>query len=182
MSPSVTRSRVTLLALIAVFALPALLAKLVLSQHWYNSGVTNKGELIEPAQTLQMLGLANPHQGEKWQLGYLVPEKCDELCLKQIHYLQQSHIALGKYQQRVAPVMLFDEHSDLQAMANIELEMVKVNAAFTEIVHQHEYVIVDPLGQLVMRYPQVDEEEQLIPQSKDLLADLRKLLKLSRVG
>ncbi|WP_114765629.1 hypothetical protein [Vibrio rhodolitus] len=182
MSQSITRSRFKLLALITVFALPAILAKLVLTQQWYNSGVTNKGELIEPAQTFKSLGLDNPYQGEKWQLGYLVPAQCDAFCLKQIHYLQQSHIALGKYQQRVVPLVLVDKNSDIQALADLELDMVAVNGSFSQIVSQFEYVIVDPLGQLVMRYPQVKSEDELIPQSKGLLADLRKLLKLSRVG
>lgn len=182
MSNTVTRSRLKLLALILVFALPALLAKLVLSKHWYNSGVTNKGELIEPARNLQSLGLINPHQGTKWQLGYVLPKHCDSFCQQQIHYLQQSHIALGKYQQRVAPVVLVDKNSDPAMIAMLPIEMIKVNDSFTNVVSGFEYVIVDPLGQLVMRYPQVGSEKELVSQSKDLLADLRKLLKLSRVG
>lgn len=182
MNQTLTRSRLKLLALITVFALPAILAKLVLSQHWYNSGVTNKGELITPTLTMQTLGLDNPYQGEKWQLGYLVPQSCNTLCQQQIHYLQQTHIALGKYQQRVVPVVLIDGNSDPEVVGDIGLDVVRINASFTDVVHQSEYVIVDPLGQLVMRYPQVESQQRLIKQNKGLLSDLRKLLKLSRVG
>ncbi|HAS62218.1 MAG TPA: hypothetical protein DCS35_06360 [Vibrio sp.] len=182
MKNSLTRSRLKLLALILVFALPAILAQLVLSQHWYNSGVTNKGRLIEPNKTLQSLGLVNPYQGSKWQLGYVLPAHCDAFCKQQIHYLQQSHIALGKYQQRVVPVILVGNKSDPIVAAQLPLDVIQVNDSFTSVVSGFEYVIVDPLGQLVMRYPQVDSEQNLISQSKDLLADLRKLLKLSRVG
>lgn len=182
MNNSLTRSRLKLLALLLVFALPAILAKLVLSQHWYNSGVTNKGSLIDPSNNLQALGVVNPYQGAKWQLGYVLPEHCDTFCKQQIHYLQQSHVALGKYQQRVVLVILVGEQSDPAMVAQLPLDVIKVNDSFTNVVGSFEYVIVDPLGQLVMRYPQVDSEQNLVAQSKGLLADLRKLLKLSRVG
>jgi hypothetical protein len=59
---------------------------------------------------------------------------------------------------------------------------MSVNDGFSQLVGQFEFVIVDPLGQLVMRYPKVKSETELVSQSKGLLADLRKLLKLSRVG
>ncbi|KII76155.1 hypothetical protein [Vibrio renipiscarius] len=182
MTPSITRSRVTLLALIFVFALPALIAKLVLSQHWYNSGVTNKGQLIDPSANFEALGIKNPYFGEQWQLGYVVPAKCDAICQQHLHLLKQSHIALGKYQQRVAPVVFVREDSDLAAIEGLSFDVISVNEAFSQVVDRSEYVIVDPLGQLVMRYPNVQSEDKLVAQSKDVLGDLRKLLKLSRVG
>ncbi len=48
-------------------------------------------------------------------------------------------------------------------------------------VQQGQVLIVDPLGQLVMSYT-AEPNEDLVKLSKDMLADLRKLLKLSRVG
>ncbi|EGU33755.1 hypothetical protein VII00023_05677 [Vibrio ichthyoenteri ATCC 700023] len=182
MKPSVTRGRMMLLALIFVFALPALLAKLILQQQWYTSGVTNKGTLIDPNTSFASLGVDNPYFGERWQLGYVMPEKCDALCLEQLHLLKQSHTALGKYQQRVEPVILLSSGSDQQAIAQIDFPVVPINSAFEQVVDSFEYVIVDPRGQLVMRYPKVDSADNLVAQSKGLLADLRKLLKLSRVG
>lgn len=178
----VHRGRMIFIGLVLLFALPAIIAKTVLTQHWYQSGVTNKGELIAPTATLASLGIDNPYQQSQWQLGYVIPAQCDDFCQQQVYLLGQSHVALGKYQQRVQPVLLVTEHS-----ADIELEQGKytrllVNQDFEQIVHPFEYVIVDPLGQLVMRYPRVESQDQLIAQSKGLLADLRKLLKLSRVG
>ncbi|WP_038173551.1 MULTISPECIES: hypothetical protein [Vibrio] len=178
----VYRGRVIFLALVLLFALPAVIAKTILSQHWYQSGVTNKGVLIEPAASFSSLALSNPYQHKQWQLGYVIPNQCDDFCQQQIFLLGQSHIALGKYQQRVQPVLLKSPHS---AALNIELDdypVVEIDDGFTQLVGQFEYVIVDPLGQLVMRYPKVDSSSELVSQSKGLLADLRKLLKLSRVG
>lgn len=59
--------------------------------------------------------------------------------------------------------------------------MVIVNDAFTGAVPSQGYLIADTLGQLVMYFPPATEEEQ-VSHSKGLLSDLRKLLKLSRVG
>ncbi|EEX94593.1 hypothetical protein VIOR3934_20491 [Vibrio orientalis CIP 102891 = ATCC 33934] len=178
----VYRGRIIFISLVVMFALPAIMAKTVLSQHWYQSGVTNKGELIEPHSTLDSFGLTNPYQQQQWQLGYVIPDKCDEFCQQQIYLLGQSHLALGKYQQRVQPVLLITPNSDSIEAPEGSYQRLEVNQEFAQVVGQFEFVIVDPLGQLVMRYPKVNSPSELVPQSKGLLADLRKLLKLSRVG
>ncbi|NVD08513.1 hypothetical protein FCU94_16840 [Vibrio sp. JPW-9-11-11] len=178
----VYRGRLIFIALVLLFALPAVVAKTVLSQHWYQSGVTNKGVLIEPTLTLAALDIDSPLLHKQWQLAYVVPEQCDAFCQQQIHLLGQSHIALGKYQQRVQPVLITTPSSAKSSPNWGEFSELKVTPSFTRHVGQFEYVIVDPLGQLVMRYPKADSAAQLTAQSKGLLADLRKLLKLSRVG
>ena len=79
-------------------------------------------------------------------------------------------------------MLLVSELSDTSVLEKGGFEAIKVNQAFHQVVSDFEYVIVDPLGQLVMRYPKVESQDDLVRQSKDVLADLRKLLKLSRVG
>ncbi|MCA0934084.1 cytochrome oxidase biogenesis cluster protein [Vibrio alginolyticus] len=175
---NVTKGRLVLISLVCMFALPAIIAKLILSQGWYHSGVTNRGELIEPYTTLGQLGQVSPQAVHGWQLAYVVPEQCDTQCQQQLHLLKQSHIALGKYQERVVPVLWTSGTSDLVAMP---MEKMEMNSSVEEKVEPGQVVIVDPLGQLVMSYtPKPDED--LVKLSKDMLADLRKLLKLSRVG
>ncbi|MDG2932729.1 cytochrome oxidase biogenesis cluster protein, partial [Vibrio parahaemolyticus] len=51
----------------------------------------------------------------------------------------------------------------------------------TAKVKPGQMLIVDPLGQLVMSYSPKPNED-LVLLNKGMLADLRKLLKLSRVG
>ncbi len=180
---NVTKGRLVLVSLVCLFALPAIIAKLILSQGWYHSGVTNRGELIEPYTTLGQLGQVSPQTVHGWQLAYVVPEQCDTQCRQQLHLLKQSHIALGKYQERVVPVLWTSGTSDLVEMPKETMVMatMAMNASVEEIVEQGQVVIVDPLGQLVMSYtPRPDED--LVKLSQDMLADLRKLLKLSRVG
>ncbi|AQW60891.1 hypothetical protein [Vibrio owensii] len=178
MTSAVTRGRIVLLSLIVLFALPAVIAKVVLSQGWYETGVTNRGELVEPYTTFEQLGQTSPLSEKGWQLAYVLPSDCQEQCQQQLHLMQQSHIALGKYQERVVPVIWTSKQS---ASTSETMMVMQMNDSLSEKVQAGQMLIVDPLGQLVMAYtPEANED--LVQLSKDVLADLRKLLKLSRVG
>ncbi|EKO3811409.1 cytochrome oxidase biogenesis cluster protein [Vibrio harveyi] len=178
MTNAVTKGRIVLVSLICLFALPAIIAKVVLSQGWYETGVTNRGELVEPYITLEQLGQPSPLDEKAWQLAYVLPPECKEQCQQQIHLMQQSHIALGKYQERVVPVIWTSEETNNVAQSIVVMQM---NDSLSSRVKAGQMLIVDPLGQLVMSYtPEANED--LVRLSKDVLADLRKLLKLSRVG
>ncbi|MGF1697073.1 hypothetical protein L4C54_15500 [Vibrio lamellibrachiae] len=182
MKNPVWRGRILLLSLIFVFSMPVISAKLILANNWYEPGVTNRGLLVEPSTTYTLLGVDNPLEKHSWQLAYMIPEVCDSFCQTQLHLLGQSYAALGKDKSRVEPVVLVTERSDPQVVSDIDYQMIEVTSAFTDRIQGFEYVIVDPLGQLVMRYPKAAQENDLVSQSKGLLADFRKLLKLSRVG
>ncbi|MDF4799580.1 cytochrome oxidase biogenesis cluster protein, partial [Vibrio parahaemolyticus] len=95
-----------------------------------------------------------------------------------LYLLKQSHVALGKYQERVVPVLWTSTTSDTIEMP---METMAMNENVAAKVQQGQVLIVDPLGQLVMSYT-AEPNEDLVKLSKDMLADLRKLLKLSRVG
>ncbi|MGD1455652.1 cytochrome oxidase biogenesis cluster protein [Vibrio harveyi] len=178
MTNAVTKGRIVLVSLICLFVLPAIIAKVVLSQGWYETGVTNRGELVEPYITLEQLGQPSPLDEKGWQLAYVLPPECKEQCQQQIHLMQQSHIALGKYQERVVPVIWTSEETNNVAQSIVVMQM---NDSLSSRVKAGQMLIVDPLGQLVMSYtPEANED--LVRLSKDVLADLRKLLKLSRVG
>lgn len=178
---SKNKGRLILIGIGLFFALPALVAQAVLSNHWYQSGATNKGQLIEPRVTMSSLGVFNPLEQVSWQMGYVVPAHCAAECQQQIYLLAQSHTALGKEQGRVTPVLLVSDQSDMTALGGSVLKQIPVNTLFMQHVEGGDVVIVDPLGQLVMRFAEPEASQQ-IAQSRNVLADLRKLLKLSRVG
>ncbi len=134
--------------------------------------------MVEPYITLEQLGQPSPLDEKGWQLAYVLPPECKEQCQQQIHLMQQSHIALGKYQERVVPVIWTSEETKNVAQSIVVMQM---NDSLSSRVKAGQMLIVDPLGQLVMSYtPEANED--LVRLSKDVLADLRKLLKLSRVG
>lgn len=170
----------TLIWLLIAFIAPVLLAKLVLSFNLYHSGSTNQGELLPPNLSYSSLKLENP-QPKVWQLLYLLPAHCDEACLERLYILRQSHTALGPYQTRVIPLILTNTNSDISALNPFQFSKAISSSALNPWLDQQQIIVVDPLGNFVMRYGQVEGIDAHIAQGKALIADLRKLLKLSRV-
>jgi hypothetical protein len=178
-----SNGRLMLIGLILIFALPAIIAKTVLDQHWYTAGVTNSGELVEPRVTLQDFGITLPVAEEGWLVGYIAPTECESLCEQQLHYLNQSYLALGKNKERVTAVVFVAEGVSLRGTINKpDLEFLAGGDKLIGKFAPASIVIIDPLGQLVMEYKSVSQQSQLISQSQGMIHDLRKLLKLSRVG
>ena len=178
-----SNGRLMLIGLILIFALPAIIAKTVLEQHWYTAGVTNSGELVEPRVTLEDVGITLPVAEEGWLVGYIAPTECESLCEQQLHYLNQSYLALGKNKERVTAVVFVAEGVSLKGTINKpDLEFLAGGDQLRAEFAPASIVIIDPLGQLVMEYKSVSEPSQLVSQSKGMIHDLRKLLKLSRVG
>ncbi|WP_210446727.1 hypothetical protein [Vibrio crassostreae] len=178
-----SRGRLVLIGLILIFALPAIIAKTVLDQNWYTSGVTNSGELVEPRTTLADFGVTVPMAGEGWLVGYIAPVECESLCEQQLHYLNQSYLALGKNKERVTAVVFVSEGNSLSgSLDKPDLSLLTGGDQLSTEFSPASIVIIDPLGQLVMEYKSVSDPSQLVGQSKGMIHDLRKLLKLSRVG
>ncbi|MFS1859985.1 hypothetical protein BCU54_002540 [Vibrio lentus] len=178
-----SKGRLMLIGLILIFALPAIIAKTVLDQHWYTAGVTNSGELVEPRVILEDVGITLPVAEEGWLVGYIAPTECESLCEQQLHYLNQSYLALGKNKERVTAVVFVAEGVSLKGTINKpDLEFLAGGDQLRAEFAPASIVIIDPLGQLVMEYKSVSEPSQLVSQSKGMIHDLRKLLKLSRVG
>ncbi|ABE56797.1 conserved hypothetical protein [Shewanella denitrificans OS217] len=181
---TVTKKRPkALFVLILVFVLPVALAKLVLSLNLYQGGATNQGELLTGDISYQSLTQANP-KPHSWQILYLLPSHCGSQCQDRLYILQQSHIALGQVKNRVAPIIIVQSNSDVSALDKLELNYstMTANTQLASLLVEQQMIIVDPLGNLVMRYDGISGRDANISQGKAMLADLRKMLKLSRVG
>ena len=170
----------TLILLLLAFVLPVMAAKIVLSFDLYQGGATNKGQLLESV-SYQSLDMANP-QPQEWQLLYQLPSHCDAICEDRLYILQQSHVALGRNQDRVHTIIMVNQHSDTAALTGFDFVTATPSKQLSKLLNQQELVIVDPLGSLVMSYPIAEDHQAQIMQGKALVADLRKLLKLSRIG
>jgi len=125
----------------------------------------NQGELLAQ-QTLNQWQLEYNDQAwqqtPKWQILHTIPDTCDSIACENWQKKLPSLIKLlGKDSSRV---VYFQVGPELDMLQTPKL------ATLGEAVW-----VVDPLGNLVMRYsPQL--------QPKQLLKDLKKLLKLSGVG
>ncbi|MGS0681452.1 hypothetical protein ACVBIL_09850 [Shewanella sp. 125m-7] len=181
MNSPTSNGKKTLILLLLAFVLPVVAAKIVLSFDLYNGGATNKGQLLDTSISYQNLAMANP-QPHEWQLLYQLPSQCNAVCQDRLYILQQSHIALGRNQERVHTIIMLNEQSDTAALASFNFITATPSKALSQLLAQQEFVIVDPLGSLVMSYPVTEDHQAQIMQGKALVADLRKLLKLSRIG
>jgi len=177
----------TLLLVFAAFVIPVIVAKVALDNEWFNRGATNKGELIKPAMDMSpVLSAELP----KWRLVYVMPENCDDKCENAVYSIRQVWLALGRESDRASATVVTVESSDATAMsqlgqhANLEVlsaSKENVNKAFDSAPADGIF-LVDTQNNAMLRYPLHADKDAAIQKSRDILADLKKLLKLSRIG
>ena len=178
------RSRAQIWILVALFFAPLALAFLLYygSGGWRPPGSTNRGELISPARPLPDVSAWHG----KWALVYIGDGRCDGRCRAALLLTRQTRLALNTDITRVQRIFLATgnccdrayleaEHPDLTITPLDNEAGAALLAAFPDAASGSIY-IVDPLGNLMMRHAPT------AALSKDLLEDLRKLLKLSHIG
>ena len=188
------RGRRKFLLIAALFLVPVIVVfGLYYGGIWRPAGSSAKGELVHPARPLELAGLRHADgrpagieafQG-KWTLIYIGDGACDEACRTALTYGRQTRLAVGKDMDRVQRMFLTTGNCCDQNYLNTEqLGLVTMDVASPEAQalltqfpgdRTHTLFIVDPLGNLMMRH---DASHT----SKDLLSDLKKLLKLSHIG
>jgi cytochrome oxidase Cu insertion factor (SCO1/SenC/PrrC family) len=188
------RNRAALVGLAALFFVPLMGAFwLYYAGGWRPAGSTNNGELITPIVTLSaapVRDLDGAPLRENWLLGkwtlvYVTDTACDERCREALWTIRQTRLLLVDDVDRVQRLLLTRECCDRQFLAaehpglevgQLDDETARNWAAQFPRVEGVPYIyIVDPLGNLMMRF---DSRET----PKGLLEDLKKLLKLSHIG
>ena len=193
---AVVRGRRTLLGLAALFFVPLGLSFwLYYSGGWRPSGTTNKGELISPARPLPDVpftlpdGTTSARAGllrGKWSLVYVGSGGCTEDCRQALWTMRQTRQLLAADMDRVQRVFivrsdccnlefLTKEHPGLEVVKADDPSTGDFFAQFPATEPTRSIYIVDPLGNLMMRF---DAREN----PKGLLSDMKKLLKLSHIG
>ncbi|MGA2562215.1 MAG: hypothetical protein ABSF96_01515 [Steroidobacteraceae bacterium] len=151
---------------------------------WRPAGHTNHGLLIEPPRTLPAVG-AGLFTG-KWSLVYVGAGDCDAACRRALYFMRQTYLGLGNLTPRVQRVfivtgnccdhaLLEREYSGLITFDPPALERAALLAQFPADARAAMLYIVDPRGNLMMRY-----DSQASP--RGLHEDLEKLLHLSHIG
>jgi hypothetical protein len=193
------KNKIAIIALVVVFVLPVILAKVALENDWFNKGATNQGELLTPPVDLSKGFSELP---PLWRLVYVLPEECDAKCNNAIYALGQIHIALGKHMDRVEPLIITTETSQLSALDvtldtsqksnNTPLDRMKqiktlnltkenVNETFKSVSSDGIF-IVDTLNNGMLKHELYSNKEEAVQASRSILSDIKKLLKLSRIG
>jgi len=130
-------------------------------------------------QTLQQF------QG-KWIMVMVAPGACPQTCQKELYAMRQLRLMQGKEMDRIERVWLITDQEPLSTMLIREYDgtrMLRADAATVNgwlpvdagtTAADHLYMI-DPLGHLMMRFPQD-------PEPRKVYKDIAKLLKASSVG
>lgn len=161
-------------------------------------GRTNKGTLIIPPLSVEKLELQLQHATEsdtqgKWQLLVIGSHDCtSELCREALYKARQVNVALGREAGRVerryiniggaleeAGAEAFkDEYPRLHLSYSnrLALEVFLDRELEVNRVLEQSYIFIsDPLGNVMMYYTPENP-------GGDLLDDLKKLLKVSKIG
>ena len=194
-------NRITIVGFFAIFTLPILAAWAAYFSGWFEGvNTTNNGEWVKPIISFSE---SNPvysdgatyvtKPGEKWKL--IIPakvsdcqnEETDINCLVNLFLMSQTHTSLGKNIDRVEKVLFngLNEYSDEQLKALQErftdLKIVNSSESAVRELPANYIYIADPLGNIMLRYSVVNSREEMPLKGKDILKDLKKLLKLSRL-
>ncbi|SQD80501.1 hypothetical protein [Moritella yayanosii] len=171
-----------LFIILGLFIAPILIAKLVLVNDWYQGAKTNTGELLSPPLTM-----SQPPQA--WLLLYNPGEQCTQQCQQSLWQMQQVHTLLaveGKRVQRyltkypetvIHPEPLSRDHVEISTLARLQLSAVNQQQLSTDTLY-----LVDPLGNIFMHYQYPTDRAAAIKVSAGLLKDLKRLLKISKIG
>ena len=186
-----TKNGRPLLVLLLVFIAPLALAFwLYYGSHWRPPLRTNHGALIEPPVRLPVLSVdeLSPNAlAGKWSLVVVGSGEsgCDQGCRAALIYARQTWLSLGKLTPRVQRVLLAgqgccdrgylaNEHRGLTVAQLPAPAVASVLGALPSPL-EHTIFIVDPLGNLMMRY-------DVRQDPKGLREDLKNLLELSHIG
>jgi len=147
------RSRIKLISIFAIFAVPLILATIYLQMVRMSGGSigdTSRGELINPAVPLTeftLTALQGPDEEFTldtvrglWTMLYVPAGNCEEACQRNLYHTAQ----VAQAQQGMNPM-------------------------------QDAIYLIDPFGNLMLRFP-----PDLAPES--MLKDIKHLLKVSRIG
>jgi hypothetical protein len=134
----------------------------------------NYGELLPPRP---LSGPPFDRLRGKWLLVAVDSAACDAWCEKKLYYLRQLRRAQGKDMDRVERLWLLTDDAKprvelLQAIEGTLVVPAPRMDAFPGKPVDHLY-LVDPLGNLMMRYPRD-------PDPSRMLKDLQRLMKFAR--
>ena len=178
-------NRRSLLLLITVFILPILLAKLALENQWLDLGVTNQGELLTQQLTLTDLGMNEQEFAQQWLIIYRLPSQCTDMCLHSIETVHNSYVALGKDMPRVTPVLLKENIFSAQQnkqLTKSQWQILALTPQMKNLLQGPQVLIADPLGNIILSHQLPEQEQQQTSLGKAIIADMKKLLKYSKVG
>lgn len=168
-------ARLKLLLVLLACAAPVVLAWAAWHFKWATGSAGNYGELIAPQPRPEP---AFEALRGKWVLVSFDAAACDAYCERKLYFMRQLRTAQGKDQARIERMWVITDgraprREILDAFGGTRIAELKP-AGFPGHPVDHIY-LVDPLGNLMMRFPRD-------PDPSRMLKDLQRLMKYSQVG
>jgi hypothetical protein len=169
----ILRNKVFLVGLLC--AAPFVLGTLAYLYGWAPGATANYGELIPP-RPLSAAPLAALRG--KWVLVSFDAAACDAYCERKLYFMRQVRRAQGKDFERVERLWVITDAGTPRAEVLAAIEGTRLGSlaaeGFPGNAPDHIY-LVDPLGNLMLRFPRD-------PDPSKMIKDLQRLLKYSRIG
>jgi len=178
------RGRLQLFGLILLVVGPMLLAGAMYKwDFWVPESRNYHGELLGDGRTLADLGISG-EIAPTWLLLVSAPLDCLEDCRELVYLARQIHIALGREASRAHHALAISQPLDEAYQAQLAREYPQLGRFYLDSARYlaatkgdkaAQLWIVDPMGNLVLRYAAGSN-------GKQILKDLQLLLKLSKIG
>lgn len=187
------RGRWILVALAALFVGPLAIAwTLYMGGLWKPGAGANNGVLLEPVVTLPRVAMPLAAGGVteggyllgKWSVVHFADRHCDAPCAEGLITTRQVRLAMGREIERIQRVLFLAggasapdsaQHPDLTIIELQHEAGAEISAGLDLHGGADRYFLVDPLGNLILGYA-------LGSPPADLRDDLKKLLRISRIG
>ena len=177
------RGRLQLILILLLTVGPMVLATgMYKLKFWVPESRSYHGEMIGNGQTRAALGVATDEQ--RWQLLVTAPQGCEADCQQLVYLARQLQIGLGRDASRAIHGLAVAQPVGADYAAQLQLEYPQLQRYTLDVPTYTQGAegngaaqlwIIDPHGNLVLSYgPGVI--------GKDVLNDLRLLLKLSNIG
>ena len=139
---------------------------------WRPTATGNYGELIPPRP---LAGAPFEPLRGKWVLVMFDTAACDAHCEKKLYFMRQVRRTQGSDMERIERVWAVTDGGKPRAELLAAIEGTHV-VNFRDPSFSPDYIyLVDPLGNLMLRFPRD-------PDPSKMVKDLQRLLKYSRIG
>ncbi|WP_339649957.1 hypothetical protein [Halopseudomonas pelagia] len=189
--PGKPRGQLKLLAIFAVVLGPILVAGVMAKMGFMPQSNTNRSDLVEPHILLEdwQLAVEPVGYGSPWRILVTSPQDCLDACMALLHEARQINVALGREAGRVEHMLALAAQPTAALQQQLEAEYPRLSRSMLDAgayqtslsKHPQEWQqgpqlwVVDPLGRVVLHQ---DADKP----GKQLLDDLKHLLKVSKVG
>lgn len=176
---------------IAALCIAPFVAALVAYYYWQPQGGMNYGDLIParalidpPLRHLDQRAIRVSDLKGKWILLQLDEAQCAAACRTKLYNMRQVRLAQGREMERVERVWLILDEAPLETQLMREYDGTRMlRAAGSPLLAEfpaagnvrHHVYLIDPLGNLMLRFP---KDADPVRMKKDLV----RLLKVSRIG